>query len=254
MAINKYNAFRYFLRQRSTVIAQLAQNLSNQGKKTPAAIDRFNSEVILSTESRNECIKRLQKCPVMKSGHSEAARTAAVLVPLCIHNDEMGLLYTLRSTKLSQNKGEVSFPGGMRDHSDNSFEETALRETWEELNIPKNSVDVWSRANIVGRKHVHVMPVLGYIGHVDPQQLQFNPHEVEKAFVVSLQSLCDPNHWGFTQFRNNYTLPTYSVAGHKIWGLTALITHIILEALLHDVYPHKLQFVRPIEHYASKKV
>ncbi|XP_015113184.1 nucleoside diphosphate-linked moiety X motif 8 [Diachasma alloeum] len=253
MAISKYNAFRYFLRQRCTVIAQIERNLSNQ-EGTPKIGDRLHPDVILSPSSRDECIKRLQKCQVSTSLASENPRTAAVLVPLCIHKGEMGLLYTLRSTKLRQNKGQVSFPGGMRDNSDNSFEETALRETWEELNIPKETVDVWSSANIVGRKHIHVMPVFGYIGHVDPQQLQFNPHEVEEAFVVSLQSLCDPNHWGYTQFRNNYTLPTYSVAGRKIWGLTALITHIIMKALLHDVYRHKLQFVQPIEHYASKKV
>ncbi|XP_063990172.1 mitochondrial coenzyme A diphosphatase NUDT8 isoform X2 [Diachasmimorpha longicaudata] len=233
-------------------IAQIQRNLSNED--SIQKVHRFHPDVILSPSSRNECIKRLQKAQTSTSLPSENQRTAAVLVPLCIYKNEMGLLYTLRSTKLRQNKGQVSFPGGMRDNSDNSFEETALRETWEELNIPKETVDVWSSANIVGRRHIHVMPVLGYIGHVDPQQLKFNPHEVEEAFVISLQSLCDPNHWGFTQFRNNYTLPAYSVAGRKIWGLTALITHIIMKALLPDVYRHKLQFVQSIENYAGKNV
>lgn len=208
--------------------------------------EALRPETILTKAIRDSCIKRLKLFkPAKKS--EENPNKAAVLVPLCTHNGQLGLLYTLRSTKVSSNRGQVSFPGGMKDVSDKSFEETALRETWEELRIPKDLVDVWGSANLVGRKHVSVMPVLGYIGEIDPKSLQINTDEVEEAFVHSLESLCDPELCRFTQFRNNYTLPTYIGGKHRIWGLTAAITHMVMCSLVPDVYKHKLTFLQSVE-------
>lgn len=212
----------------------------------------FHPETILSEAYKIEFAQRLKSFKAIKNNSTVEPKTAAVLVPLCIYKDELGLLYTLRSTKLNSNRGQVSFPGGMRDENDKNFEETALRETWEELSIPMDSVDVWSNGNLIGRKHVNVMPVFGFIGNIEPEKLKINPQEVEEAFVVSLKNLCNPDNLGFTQFRDNYTLPLFLGNKHRIWGLTALITHICLKALLHDVYKHKMQFLQPIEKLIKK--
>lgn len=144
------------------------------------------------------------------------------------------------------NRGQVSFPGGMKDKNDETLEDTALRETWEELKIPKSSVDVWGSGNLISRRDVTVLPVLGYIGEVDPKKLNVNKSEVEEAFVQPLEKLCDPALSRYTHFRNQYTLPTYLGGSHKIWGLTAIITHVIMSALLPDVYKNKLVFMTPI--------
>lgn len=182
----------------------------------------------------------------MTKKSNEKPNKAAVLVPLCIHNGKLGLLYTLRSNKVSSNRGQVCFPGGMKDESDATFEDTALRETWEELRIAKDVVDVWGSGNFIERKQVTVLPVLGFIGEVNPSSLQVNTHEVEEAFVQPLEKLCDPGLCRYTQFRNNYTLPTYLGGNHKIWGLTAVITHLVMGALAPGVYRHKLAYLKPI--------
>lgn len=177
---------------------------------------------------------------------------AAVLVPLCIHNGKLGLLYTLRSNKVSMNRGQVSFPGGKKDSNDATLEDTALRETWEELHIPMDTVDVWGSGNLVERKHVSVLPVLGFIGEIDPKNLPVNTHEVEEAFVQPLEKLCDPAFCRYTQFRDNYTLPTYIGGDHKIWGLTAVITHLVMNALVPGVYKHKIAYLKPIKGDSEK--
>ncbi|CAB3380157.1 Hypothetical predicted protein [Cloeon dipterum] len=94
----------------------------------------------------------------------EPEKKAAVLVPLCLVDGNLSLLYTVRSANLRTNRGEVSFPGGMQDSTDSSLVETALRETEEELGIKSSSIDIWSAANFVPTYSgkVAVMPVLGY--------------------------------------------------------------------------------------------
>lgn len=103
-------------------------------------LDCLRPEVILDKEYQKSFAKRLQLYKPPRKPNKEV-NNAAVLVPLCKHKGELGLLYTLRSSKLSSNRGQVSFPGGMQDSNDKSLEETAIRETWEELNIPKETIE-----------------------------------------------------------------------------------------------------------------
>ena len=46
---------------------------------------------------------------------------SAVLVPLVIQNDQISLLFTLRSNSLERHSGQVSFPGGIIEEGDKSF-------------------------------------------------------------------------------------------------------------------------------------
>lgn len=136
----------------------------------------------------------------------------------------------------------------MRDESDVNLEETALRETWEELKIPKEKIDVWTTGNLIGKSTVNVMPVLAYIGEVVPEKLEINHDEVEDAFIVSLQKLCDPELIRFTSFRNPIvTLPCYLGGKYRVWGFTGAITHMVLECLVPQVYKYKYFSVQPIQ-------
>lgn len=217
---------------------------SQRGLNT-SALEYLKPEVVFSEQSRKSFIEKFKARNSTKDLEKKVNQ-AAVLVPLCKHEGELGFLYTLRSTKLTSNRGQVSFPGGMYDDSDRDLEETALRETWEELNIPREKIDVWTSGNMINKKDLHVLPVFGYIGEVDPKKLQINTNEVEEAFFLSLKNLCDPSQYRHTQFRNNYTMPTYLAGKHRVWGFTAVVTHLVLNALVPDAYQHKLVFIPPV--------
>ncbi|XP_020297756.1 nucleoside diphosphate-linked moiety X motif 8 isoform X2 [Pseudomyrmex gracilis] len=209
-------------------------------------------EVVLSENNRKATIERFRSFQLPKT--SKNISEAAVLVPLCLYKGELGLLYTLRSMKLTTNRGQVSFPGGMRDKTDVNLQETALRETWEELKIPKEKIDVWTIGNLIDKGTVNVMPVLAYIGEIELEILEINPDEVEEAFVISLQKLCDPDLCSFTRFqKEDITLPSYLGGKYRVWGFTGAITHIVLQALVPNVYMNKVSHVQPLRQNASEK-
>nr|KAI8730701.1 nucleoside diphosphate-linked moiety X motif 8; mitochondrial-like [Biomphalaria glabrata] len=225
--LRNYISRRY---QHSTASDQLAYHRLLEDENKKRTQERMNSVHPVRT------VKEY----ALKSGHTNAA----VLVPLCTVNNEPSLLLTLRSSKLRKHRGQVSFPGGNVDKTDRDFVHTALRETQEELALEPSSFDVWGQLNSLpgsdGRKVVY--PILAKTGEINVEKLHVNQDEVQEAFSVSLRHLCDPNNFRVTHFRDGpgYTLPAYSGAAHRIWGLTAVIIHQTLSLLAPELYKVKI--------------
>lgn len=201
----------------------------------------FSAANILSSANRDRCMKNFTSFPTIVKATTDVK--AAVLVPLCIANGEMSLLFTLRSKDLNSHAGHVSFPGGKFDLEDKDLVTTALRETEEELAIPRDSIDIWGQGATVPSKDfkIAVTPVIGYIKNFDSLKVQINPAEVEEAFTVTLERLCDPQYFSVISFKNGWKLPQFDGGPHKIWGLTSIVTHMFLASLLsEEAYPMKL--------------
>ena len=68
------------------------------------------------------------------------------------------LIFTLRSKKVSSHGGEVSFPGGMKEDKDRSLEETALRESHEEIGLDPTKVTIYGKMNtLVSIKFLYLL-------------------------------------------------------------------------------------------------
>ncbi|XP_054269505.1 mitochondrial coenzyme A diphosphatase NUDT8 [Macrosteles quadrilineatus] len=212
-------------------------------------ISRLSSSYCgFTDEDKKLCIERLKKVKMSPNPKSEKLGKAAVLIPLCCVDGEPSILYTLRKGHLKRHKGQVSFPGGKHDSDDTDLEHTALRETEEELGIPQSSIEVWGHGNTFSAREFNILPVLGYVGNINVSNLKPNPSEVELAFTVPISHFCNNQNCKYTQYRNGsgYILPVYIKGDLKVWGITALITHIVLRSLVPKQYKFELQFVRPI--------
>ncbi|MEY3623748.1 CoA pyrophosphatase [Sphingorhabdus sp.] len=155
-------------------------------------------------------------------GDTVQHRAAAVLIPIT-DRAEPGVILTQRPTWLRSHAGQVAFPGGKVDDSDESSIFAALREAEEELNIPPARVEVIGVADTYySGSGYSIAPVVGIIP--PDLELQPNPQEVEDWFEVPLAFLLDPANsikkeanWNGQQ-RSYYDMQW---GERRIWGVTA---------------------------------
>jgi 8-oxo-dGTP pyrophosphatase MutT (NUDIX family) len=183
----------------------------------------------LTRESIAEGLARPAPAPEPDDLHAitlkEGARVteAAVLVPLVNRPGELHLLLTQRTAHLDDHAGQISFPGGRVEPGDASREETALRETEEEIGLPRAAVAVLGRLpNYEIPSGFRITPVVGWI---EPSfTLKPDPFEVAEIFEAPLQHFLDAARYQRREFRfrgrhRHYLAIPFE--GRYIWGATA---------------------------------
>src|SRR3989440_10824542 len=111
---------------------------------------------------------------------STALRPAAVLVPLVDHADGMSVLLTQRTAHLSAHAGQISFPGGRIEEDDPGAVAAALRETEEEVGLPRDRVQVIGRLDtyVTGTGY-EITPIVGILA--PPFPISIDPFEAAQA-------------------------------------------------------------------------
>ena len=157
---------------------------------------------------------------------------AAVLLPLYGYPQNPGLVFTERRADLRRHAGEISFPGGRRDHAEEPLEATALREAEEEIGLEAAAVEIVGALPPVGTfvTGYKVHPFVGLIAEGLP--LQPSPAEVASILFLGLDEL----RAGYEMRRLvrrgiPIRTPTYEVGDHLIWGATSRILGELLERL-----------------------
>lgn len=83
-------------------------------------IRRFQSQIdiekLLSEENRTKTIEKFKRYTKLRIGDTNPDKHAAILIPICISNNQVSLLYTIRSSKLRNHSGQVCFPGKISFH------------------------------------------------------------------------------------------------------------------------------------------
>lgn len=135
--------------------------------------------------------------------------------------------------------------GGIKDPTDASYEDCALRETEEEIGLSRSRVKICGIGKLLHPpRGAAIMPVFGIIENFSTSELTINPDEVDEAFTLPLSKLSSEAHRYHTQFRDGYSAPVFLVGNHKVWGITGVITHNFLSCLLPDVYSRKIPYVK----------
>jgi 8-oxo-dGTP pyrophosphatase MutT (NUDIX family) len=158
---------------------------------------------------------------------------SAVLVPLFRSEGAFLILFLRRSPHLTRHGGEICFPGGMRDDSDESPLMTALRETEEETGIPPAAVKplllLPSELTVVSS--VEVFPVLGIVSGIDPEKdLVLPPSEIAAACTADMAAFPErPRRKEFLIDGHVRSYPEYDLPdGSVVWGVTARILEKVL--------------------------
>jgi 8-oxo-dGTP pyrophosphatase MutT (NUDIX family) len=157
---------------------------------------------------------------------------AAVLVPLFAQDGELHAVFTRRRDDLRRHAGEISFPGGRRDHPREPLPDTALREAEEEIGLPPDAVELLGILSPV-QTFVTGYLVFPHVGLIEPGHAWVpSPSEVAQVMELPLRALVE----GFavrpmTRRGMTFETDTYVVEDHLIWGVTARILGELLGRL-----------------------
>ena len=158
-------------------------------------------------------------------------REAGILIPILVDQDEPRLLLTRRAETMTSHRGEVAFPGGMRDADDRDIIETALREAEEEVGLSRDNVQIVGQIDdlISVHREVMVTPSIGLVR--SSVRWRTNPMEVAKIFTIPLSQLQEQNRWR-AEFKTwgSRQVPIYyfDYEGETLWGLSAFATLLTL--------------------------
>ena len=108
------------------------------------------------------------------------ARPAAVLVPLYVRERELWTLLTKRSETVESHRGQIAFPGGMEALDDASPWETAIRETEEEIGLPRKAIlRIGELPGVTTFTGFRIRAFVGAIPY--PFDVRHDPREVDAA-------------------------------------------------------------------------
>jgi 8-oxo-dGTP pyrophosphatase MutT (NUDIX family) len=163
-------------------------------------------------------------------------RKAAVLMLLYPkENDLMHLVLIIRNTYAGVHSSQIAFPGGKVETFDASYEATALRETYEEIGIHPDVVNVIKAFTkvYVPPSNFMIYPFLGYTDH----ELSFtpDPREVTGIIEVPVAHLLDDKNITLqnmsTSYMQDIDVPVFNIEGKIIWGATAMILSELKDVL-----------------------
>ena len=157
---------------------------------------------------------------------------AAVLVPIYEKAGEHYILFTKRTDEVEHHKGQISFPGGRRDESDDDLLATALREGYEEVGLRPEVVEIAGKLDqerTITSKF-SICPFVAFIPY--PYQFELSSDEVEQLLEVPLSALLDKDNFREETITDEEgrIIPSYyyHYGDQVIWGATARILNRLL--------------------------
>ena len=202
----------------------------------PSRLTLERAETVLAQLGQRHYPDDLPTTP-MRPPFLTSSRESAVLIPLFIgESGEVRVILTRRSSRLNNHRGEVAFPGGRVDAGETT-NEAALREAWEEIGLPPESVRIIGQLEplMTMASASSITPFVGVVEHLP--ELVASPYEVERIFDVALLELVDldcyrEEIWDYAD--GTFPVWFFEVEGDTIWGATGRMLRRLLDLLLLD--------------------
>ena len=177
------------------------------------------------------------------------ARHSGLLIPLIEKEGRLEVLFEVRAASLNRQPGEVCFPGGVCE-PDESHEQTAVRETAEELLIRESQIQLLAPLDYL--ETPGGVTVWTYLGKINDYESTFSKDEVDHIFSVPFDWFLEhePERYQCTVHtvpnddfpfhlvpggreyywkKGKYDVYFYQYNGEIIWGMTAKLLQAFIK-------------------------
>lgn len=160
---------------------------------------------------------------------------SAVMMLFYPRRDAAHLVLIKRNEYPGVHSAQISFPGGKADAVDKNLKDTALRETYEEIGVDPENIDVVMPFTqlYIPPSNFLVSPFLGIT--VNEPQFHPNPEEVSAIIELPLETFLDDSIIISAEMQTSYSekvmVPAFTFEGHVVWGATAMILSELKETL-----------------------
>jgi 8-oxo-dGTP pyrophosphatase MutT (NUDIX family) len=175
---------------------------------------------------------RRNKVPVLLKGW----KPSAVLVPIYYQGGGNHIIFTRRTQLVKYHKGEISFPGGGFFPEDGTLLTTALRESFEEIGLRPEDVEVLGELDDVptrGSNYI-ITPFVGSI--LSEYRFKLSDFETAEILEVPLQALlaegCCQTVPSLDPLSPSAAPFVYAYQDHRITGATARIVKQLLDIII----------------------
>lgn len=178
---------------------------------------------------------RLKELKNKEKYKKQASRAAVMAVFYPDEDDKTRFVLILRKTYQGVHSNQVGFPGGRVEEEDQDLMQTALRETEEEVGIPRQEIRVLKEMS-----EIYIPPsnfwVHPFIGLMDTTpRLVPQEEEVEAVLEITLEDFlsdsCLTKQTLSTSYAENIEVPAFLLSGHIVWGATAMMLSEMKEVL-----------------------
>jgi len=160
-------------------------------------------------------------------------KASAVLSLFYPKNGRAHLLLIVRSSYPGVHSSQIAFPGGKKEPADYDLEETALRETNEEVGISSADIRILKRWSDLYIPPSNFM-VSSFMGLMEKSpEFQLQPDEVSDIIELPVEDLINDNLVQNVRMTTSYAqdiqVPAFVIEEHVVWGATAMILSEIKE-------------------------
>ena len=152
-------------------------------------------------------------------------KQAGVLILLHLIAGRLHFPLTRRPDSVEFHKGQISLPGGAQEEGE-TLEQTALRETQEEIGAPAREIELLGRLTplYVPHSNFSIQPWVGWLA--GRPAFRVEPTEVAELFEAPLDVLIEPATVEVEEWEvrgGKWLISFYRFGAHKVWGATAMI-------------------------------
>ncbi|RQW06204.1 MAG: CoA pyrophosphatase [Calditrichaeota bacterium] len=163
----------------------------------------------------------------------DAARNSAVTILFLDKEDRPYIIFTKRTDWVETHKGQISFPGGGEDETDKTLRDTAIRETYEEIGIlPENIEIIGQMDDFYTVTDFIVSPFVGFVKNKFEYRL--DEREVDRILEVPLELFLEDSSFEVKKWDHGgkaYDVYFYHYGDDVIWGATAFILNRFIDTV-----------------------